>query len=109
MDALAKGLPTECLVQAVDLRDPAVPATVVMAAKETFGGVDLVVNNAGATKRGAFLQLTDEDWADGYAMKLFGAMRLSRAAWPYLAARKGSIISIIGVGGRTGEIGSAHV
>src|SRR3546814_9055553 len=82
MDALAKGLPTECLVQAVDLRDPAVPATVVMAAKETFGGVDLVVNNAGATKRGDFLQLTDEDWADGYAMKLFGAMRLSRAAWP---------------------------
>src|SRR3546814_18810496 len=84
-----------------------------MAAKETFGGVDLVVNNAGATKRGDFLALTDDDWADGYAMKLFGAMRLSRAAWPDLAARKGGIISIIGAGGRTGAAdfaigGSVH-
>jgi 3-oxoacyl-[acyl-carrier protein] reductase len=102
MEALAKSLPAESLVQAVDLRDPAVPAQVVAAAKAKFGGIDLVVNNAGATKRGDFLQLTDEDWADGYAMKLFGAMRLSRAAWPELAARKGSIVSIIGVGGRTG-------
>jgi 3-oxoacyl-[acyl-carrier protein] reductase len=102
LEELAKSLPTESLVQAVDLRDPAAPAAVVAAAKQKFGGVDLVVNNAGATKRGDFLQLTDEDWADGYAMKLFGAMRLSRAAWPDLAARKGGIVSIIGVGGRTG-------
>jgi 3-oxoacyl-[acyl-carrier protein] reductase len=102
LEELAKSLPTEALVQAVDLRDPAMPAAVVAAAKAKFGAIDLVVNNAGATKRGDFLELTDEDWADGYAMKLFGAMRLSRAAWPELAARKGGIVSIIGVGGRTG-------
>jgi NAD(P)-dependent dehydrogenase (short-subunit alcohol dehydrogenase family) len=100
---LAKSLPTESLVQAADLRDPAVPAQVMAAAVQTFGGIDLVVNNAGATKRGDFLQLTDEDWADGYALKFFGAMRLSRAAWPHLVARQGSIVSIIGVGGRTGQ------
>jgi len=102
LEQLAAGLGTECLVQAVDLRDPAAPAAVVVAAKQKFGGIDLVVNNAGATKRGDFLALTDDDWADGYAMKFFGAMRLSRAAWPELKARQGGIVSIIGVGGRTG-------
>lgn len=103
LQALAKSLPTETLVQAVDLRDATVPAQVVAATVEAFGGVDLVVNNAGATKRGDFLQLTDEDWADGYALKFFGAMRLSRAAWPHLTTRRGSIVSIIGIGGRTGQ------
>jgi NAD(P)-dependent dehydrogenase (short-subunit alcohol dehydrogenase family) len=99
---VAGGVQSESLVQAVDLRDPAVPAQVVAAAVQKFGGIDLVVNNAGATKRGDFLTLTDEDWADGYALKFFGAMRLSRAAWPHLVARQGSIVSIIGIGGRTG-------
>lgn len=103
LQALAKSLPAESLVQAVDLRDAAVPAQVVAATVQAFGGVDLVVNNAGATKRGDFLQLTDEDWTDGYALKFFGAMRLSRAAWPHLTTRQGSIVSIIGIGGRTGQ------
>lgn len=103
LDGVAGGLKTESLVQAVDLRDPAVPAQVVAATVAKFGGVDLVVNNAGATKRGDFMTLTDDDWADGFALKFFGAMRLSRAAWPHLKARQGSIISIIGIGGRTGQ------
>lgn len=100
--SLAGDLKTETYVQAVDLRDPAVPARLVEAAVGRFGGLDLLVNNVGATKRGDFLTLTDEDWADGFALKFFGAMRLSRAAWPFLKARQGSIVSIIGVGGRTG-------
>lgn len=102
LNELAGSLKTETLVQAVDLRNLAVPAQLVAAAIQRFGGLDLLVNNAGATKRGDFLTLTDEDWVDGYALKFFGAMRLSRAAWPYLRERSGSIVSIIGVGGRTG-------
>ncbi|WP_341702420.1 SDR family oxidoreductase [Ferrovibrio sp.] len=103
LDGLAGSLATDCLVQAVDLRDPAAPAALVAAAVQRFGGIDLLVNNAGATKRGDFMTLTDDDWADGFALKFFGAMRLSRAAWPQLAARQGSIVSIVGVGGRTGS------
>ena len=57
----------------------------------------------GATKRGDFLTLTDEEWTDGFALKFYAAMRLSRAAWPYLQASHGRIINIIGVGGRTGS------
>ena len=60
---------------AVDLREMDAAKQVVDFTIETYGQIDIVVNNAGATKRGEFLQLTDEDWADGFALKFFGAMR----------------------------------
>ena len=66
-----------------------------------FGQLDLVVNNAGSTKRGDFLELTDADWDDGYGLKFFAAMRLCRAAWPHLKASGGCIVNIAGMGGRT--------
>jgi len=84
-----------------DLRAPNVPAALVNAALEAHRAIDIVVNNAGATKRGDFFELTDADWADGFALKLLGAVRLTRAAWPYLKARRGSVLNIIGAGGRT--------
>ena len=83
-----------------DLRDPATPAALVKAAL-CSRAIDIVVNNAGATKRGDFFELTDADWADGFALKFHGAVRLTRAAWPYLKARGGSLLNIIGSGGRT--------
>lgn len=94
---------SECLVQPADLRLPEVPAQVVAATVARFGQIDLLVNNAGATKRGDFLALPDADWDDGFALKFFGAMRCCRAAWPYLQARQGCIITIAGIGGRTGS------
>ncbi len=103
LDQVAAACATECLVQAVDLRDPGTPAAVVAAAVAKFGRIDLLVNNAGATKRGDFLTLPDSDWSDGFALKFFGAMRLCRAAWPYLQESRGSIVNIAGTGGRTGS------
>jgi 3-oxoacyl-[acyl-carrier protein] reductase len=84
-----------------DLRDPAVPAALVNAALATLGDIDIIVNNAGATKRGDFFGLTEADWADGFALKFMGAVRLTREAWPHLKARRGSVVNIIGSGGRT--------
>lgn len=74
---------------------------VVAATLDRYGSIDILVNNAGTTKTGDFLTLTDEDWADGYATKVFAAMRLCRAAWPALSASKGAVVNIAGAGGRT--------
>ena len=103
LDDLAKSIKTECLVQATDLRKHESAHAVVAATIAKFGAIDLLVNNAGATKRGDFLELSDADWDDGFALKFFGAMRLSRAAWTHLQASRGSIVNIIGIGGRTGS------
>jgi NAD(P)-dependent dehydrogenase (short-subunit alcohol dehydrogenase family) len=89
------------LAHAADLREADEPARLVEATVAAFGGVDVVVANAGTTKRGDFLALSDEDWQDGFALKLFAHVRLIRAAWPHLVATGGSVLSIAGVGGRT--------
>ncbi len=91
----------EAAFQSLDLRREDAPGALAAFTVKTFGGIDLVVNNAGATKRGDFLTLTEEDWADGFALKFYAAVRLSRAAWPHLKTSSGSVLSIVGVGGRT--------
>jgi 3-oxoacyl-[acyl-carrier protein] reductase len=100
---LADALPGESLVHPCDLRDPEAPAGLVDAARERFGRLDALVNNAGATVRGDFLELGDAQWQDGFALKFYAAMRCARAAWPALAGSKGAIVNIAGVGGRTGS------
>ena len=103
LESVAKSLPNESLVQVIDLREPDSASKVITSTIEKFGKLDLLVNNAGATKRGDFLTLTDDEWTDGFALKFYAAMRLSRAAWTHLKESNGTIINIIGIGGRTGS------
>jgi len=86
---------------ALDLRLETSPAELLDATIARHGAIDIVVNNAGATKRGNFLTLSEADWTDGFALKFYAAVRLTRAAWPHLKASSGSVLNIIGVGGRT--------
>jgi len=86
---------------AADLRESGAAVDIAKEALARFGGIDILVNNAGATKRGNFEELTDADWQDGFALKFFGAVRLTRNAWPHLRTRGGSVLFISGSGGRT--------
>jgi 3-oxoacyl-[acyl-carrier protein] reductase len=100
-DVIREELGRTALTHAADLREAGAAADFVAAARREFGRIDLVVNNAGATKRGDFASLTDDDFHDGFALKFHGYVRLARAAWPELKASKGTMINIIGAGGRT--------
>ena len=91
----------DACILSLDLRTPDAPAQLVHVALARYGRIDIVVNNAGATKRGAFLDLSDEDFVDGFALKYFAAVRLVKAAWPALQKAGGSVVNIAGVGGRT--------
>jgi len=86
---------------ALDLRESDAGAQVVDFALKTYSSLDIVVNNAGATRRGDFVKLTDDDWSDSFALKFFGAVRVTRAAWPHLQKSKGSVVFVSGAGGRT--------
>src|SRR4249919_3676453 len=103
LESLAASLPNDALVHAVDLREPEAPAALVAATLARFGRVDALVNNAGATVRGDFLELSDAQWQDGFALKFYAAMRCARAAWPSLVESSGAVVNIVGVGGRTGS------
>lgn len=100
---VARGCPTEAVFLAADLREEEAPPRLAGLAVEKFGRIDVLVNNAGAATRGDFLQLTEEDWRDGFALKFYSAVRCARAVWPELVKTRGSIVNIAGVGGRTGS------
>jgi NAD(P)-dependent dehydrogenase (short-subunit alcohol dehydrogenase family) len=90
-------------ISVLDLREEAAPQALVEAVKREFGHLDILINNAGTTKRGDFLALTEADWAEGYALKFFAHVRLARAAWPLLKERRGSLVAIGGTSGRKPE------
>ncbi|MET0370514.1 MAG: SDR family oxidoreductase [Sphingobium sp.] len=85
----------------IDIADRAAAGRIVEAATETLGGIDIVVNCASATLNDHFFALTDDQWQLGFEIKIFGTIRLCRAAWPSLKASGGSIVNIGGIGART--------
>ena len=79
-----------------DLREPGGIEAAVRELQTAFGRLDILINNAGATKGGNFLELDDAIWEDGFALKFYGAVRMSRALWPLLAQFHGAVINISG-------------
>jgi len=71
------------------------------AVEGDLGPIDVLVNNAGSSARGPFPEITDEMWQADFDLKVFAAIRLSRLAFPGMAARKsGRIINVLNVGAK---------
>ena len=66
-----------------------------------FGGCDILINSAGATKGGIFPEQPDGEMLDGFALKFHAAVRLSRLLWPELKKSCGCVINIVGGFART--------
>jgi NAD(P)-dependent dehydrogenase (short-subunit alcohol dehydrogenase family) len=74
----------------------------------TFGGIDIVVNNAGVAERTRFIDSTTEQWDRHIAIGLMGTVNTSRAALPHMmAANKGG--RIISIGGDSSRVGEANL
>jgi 3-oxoacyl-[acyl-carrier protein] reductase len=89
------------LTIAADLRTLAGCEQVFKAVNDKFKRCDILVNNAGATKGGNFFELPDEAFLDGFALKYFAAVRLTKLFWPLLKAAHGNVVNIIGGAART--------
>ena len=70
-------------------------------AEKALGQIDVLVNNAGSSARAPFPEITDEDWQADIDLKLFGAIRLTRLAFPPMKDRKwGRIINVLNTGAK---------
>lgn len=87
----------------VDIRDYDAVKSWVVETVELFGGLDIVINNAGIIKDRALALMAPEDWHDVMKTNLDGTFNLSRAAILTLLKQKsGSIINISSVSGIMG-------
>jgi 3-oxoacyl-[acyl-carrier protein] reductase len=68
---------------------------VIDAAVETFGGIDILVNNVGSSKGTDLLGTGDETWYEAIEQNVFPSIRASRLAVPYMEQRGGGAIIII--------------
>lgn len=82
---------------------------IVETAMDTFGRVDVVVNNAGILRDSAFHKMTDADWDLIYRVHLLGSFRVTRAAWPHMrAAGYGRVVMTCSGAGIYGNFGQAN-
>lgn len=81
-------------VQRCDVRDYSQLTALAQACDEKFGGIDIIVNNAGVASGGFFNELSLEDWDWQIAINLMGVVKGCKAFLPMLEASKGKIINI---------------
>jgi 3-oxoacyl-[acyl-carrier protein] reductase len=92
-----------------DVTSPADTELLITQASRELGRVDVLVNNAGITRDGLLMRMSDEDWDRVLQTNLKGAFLCSRAALrPMLRQRWGRIINIASVVGLIGNAGQAN-
>jgi NAD(P)-dependent dehydrogenase (short-subunit alcohol dehydrogenase family) len=82
---------------------------IVQNALDTYGRVDVVVNNAGILRDKSFAKMEDTDWDLVYRVHVEGAYKVTRAAWPHLREQNyGRIIFTSSTSGIYGNFGQAN-
>ena len=97
------------LGRAVDVSDMEQAAALVTEVVAEFGGINILVNNAGITRDSLFLRMKEEEWDDVLDINLKGAFACSKAvARPMMRAKGGRIISsVVGLVGNAGQVNYA--
>ncbi|KAF9790898.1 multifunctional beta-oxidation protein [Thelephora terrestris] len=84
-------------------------AAVVKTALDAFGGVTILINNAGILRDRGFKNMTDADWDQIQAVHLKGAFSCTKAAWPIFRKQKfGRIVNTASAAGLYGNFGQAN-
>lgn len=94
MAELRKAGPGKCVYQRADMTKPEDIKLLVSKGVETFGSIQILVNNAGGPPAGSFEDFTDKDWQAAFELNVLSYVRLIRAALPYLKIQGGKILNI---------------
>ena len=87
------------MIVAGDLADTNVPARIIQEAVDMFGGLDLLVNNAGVVRGGGLAEVAVVAFDHEVAVNLRAPVLLSQAALPHLLRSKGGIVNISSLNG----------
>jgi 3-oxoacyl-[acyl-carrier protein] reductase len=94
---------------AVDVGDTAAVEAAVAKILEDTGGVNILVNNAGVTRDGLLMRMSEEDWDTVLDTNLKGAFTMTKAfTRQFMKLRAGRIINIASVLGLVGNAGQAN-
>jgi NAD(P)-dependent dehydrogenase (short-subunit alcohol dehydrogenase family) len=106
LDDLATQYRGRIVPYALDVSDAAAVGRAVVAAKDTFGRVDVVVNNAGYASLASVEDMSQDAFAEQMATNFFGTVHVSKAAVPILREQgAGHIFQIASVGSRIASVG----
>jgi len=99
----------KALALGCDISDFAAVQQMVATTVAEFGGLNILVNNAGLVFRKRFVDSTPEEWRRQIDVCLYGTLNCCHAAWPHLEAQpgKGRILCVVGDSSRVGESGLA--
>ncbi len=94
-----------------DVSDPQVPPRLADQAAKVFGGVDILVSNAGLRRQTSFLDMSFEEWREILSVALDGAFLLGKAFIPQMVAKGqgGAFVAISGVSTHVGTPNRCHV
>ena len=107
-EIMAKGVKAKAFK--ADVADFAAVKAMVDEVVQDFGGLNILINNAGIAQRQRFVETKPDDWHRQIDACLYGAIHCCYAAAPHLeAAKNGRIVSVIGDSSRVGESGLAIV
>ncbi|MCM3544757.1 SDR family oxidoreductase [Priestia megaterium] len=67
---------------------------VIQYTVDTFGTIDILINNTGGPKAGNFLSLTDDDWKHAFELNLLSYIRIIREVVPVMKKSGGRIVNI---------------
>lgn len=97
------------VAMAGDVGTAEVAEKLVAFAQESFGGLHILVNNAGITRDGLIMRMKEEDWDEVLRVNLKSAFLLSKAAVrPMMKSRWGRIVNITSIVGVIGNAGQAN-
>lgn len=93
-----------------DISDPAVPPRLAAQAAEAFGGVDILVSNAGLRRQTSFLDMSYDEWREIMSVALDGAFLLGKAIVPQMIERGGgAFVALSGISTHVGTPNRCHV
>ena len=106
---IAADFPGTALALPLDVTDKEQIGSAVQQAQARFGGIDVLVNNAGYGYRAAVEEADDADIRQLFDTNLFGAVDMIKAVLPDMRAkRSGAILNISSIGARISPAGSGY-